>query len=143
MRVTVFLVFCLLFFSGCSPTAVEDMMEDIILDVDIIDKPEGEVEVYSKGKFVSDEHKTSGTCTVSLDKSKLSFVNFSTDNGPKLLVYLSDEVGSDDFVDLGALQGIKGDFVYNIPEDTDLSKHKYVVIWCVDFLVSFGHAELK
>ena len=143
MKVTVFVMFWMLLLLGCSPSTVEDMMEDIILDVNIPDKPEDVVAVFSKGKFVSDEHKTSGTCTVSLDKSKLSFVNFRTDNGPQLLVYLTDEIGSDDFVDLGALQGIKGDFEYSIPDDTDLNKHKLVVIWCVDFSVSFGHAELK
>jgi len=36
-----------------------------------------------------------------------------------------------------------GDFTYNIPNNTNLEKYKIVDIWCVDFSVSFGHAELK
>jgi len=96
-----------------------------------------------KGDFVSDAHPTSGLCSVSSDKSTLSLTNFKTDDGPKLLLYLSAEVDSKDFVNLGDLKGIEGDFDYAIPADTDLSTYKYVVVWCVDFSVSFGHAELK
>lgn len=41
------------------------------------------------------------------------------------------------------LEGISGNYAYTIPANTDLSKYKYVVMWYVDFSVSFGHAELK
>lgn len=96
-----------------------------------------------KGDFVSDAHPTSGSSTVSSDKSTLSLTNFKTDDGPKLLLYLSTDVDSKDFVNLGDLKGIEGDFNYAIPANTDLSTYKFVVVWCVDFSVSFGHAELK
>jgi len=95
------------------------------------------------GDFVSDAHPTSGSSSVSSDKSTLFLTNFKTDDGPKLLLYLSTEVDSKDFVNLGDLKGIEGDFNYAIPANTDLSIYKYVVVWCVDFSVSFGHAELK
>ena len=94
------------------------------------------------GQFVSDAHPTSGTVQINDDQAILSFENFMTDNGPQLLVYLSTTLDSTDFVDLGALQGISGNYSYAIPANTDLSIYKYVVIWCVDFSVSFGHAEL-
>ena len=97
----------------------------------------------AKGSFVSDAHPTSGECVVNNDKSNLSLTNFKTDDGPKLLLYLSTEVDSKDFVNLGDLKGVEGNFNYAIPADTDLKKYKYVVVWCVDFSVSFGHAELK
>lgn len=96
-----------------------------------------------EGQFVSDAHPTSGTVKVNDDSTVLNFENFKTDDGPKLLVYLSTTVNSTDFVDLGDLKGISGNYSYAIPANTDLTKYKYVVIWCVDFLVSFGHAELK
>ena len=95
------------------------------------------------GQFVSDAHPTSGTVIVNDDSTVLDFESFMTDDGPKLLVYLSATVNSTDYVDLGDLKGISGNYSYTIPADTDLSKYKYVVIWCVDFSVSFGHAELK
>jgi hypothetical protein len=58
-------------------------------------------------------------------------------------VYLSTDVNSTEFVNLGDLKGISGDFTYTIPENIDLAKYKIVNIWCVDFSVSFGIAELK
>ena len=69
--------------------------------------------------------------------------NFKTDNGPKLLLYLSSDVNATEFVNLGDLIGVEGNFTYEIPANTDLKKFKYVNVWCVDFSVSFGHAELK
>ena len=74
---------------------------------------------------------------------KLTFTNFKTDSGPKLLVYLSTDNDATAYVNLGDLKGVEGDFTYTIPAGTDLSKYKIVNIWCVDFLVSFGVAELK
>ena len=97
----------------------------------------------AKGEFVSDAHPTMGTVVVNEDQSKLSITNFKTDDGPRLLMYLSTDVDSQDFVNLGDLKGLEGDYEYDIPENTDLSKYKFLVVWCIDFSVSFGHAELK
>lgn len=62
---------------------------------------------------------------------------------PRLLVYLTTEVGSSDFVSLGDLKGTSGNFTYNFPNNTDLTKYKIVDIWCIDFSVSFGHTILN
>ena len=97
----------------------------------------------AKGDFVSDAHPTMGMVTVNEDQSKLTIKNFKTDDGPKLLMYLSTDVDSQDFVNLGDLKGLEGDYEYDIPDNTDLTKYKFLVVWCVDFSVSFGHAELK
>ena len=97
----------------------------------------------AKGVFVSDAHPTMGTVTVNESVTNLSLTNFKTDDGPKLLLYLSTEVDSKEYVDLGELKGLDGDYNYAIPAGTDIEKYKYVVVWCIDFSVSFGHAELK
>ena len=128
-------VIVLLIFIGCS--------SDSKSDVEIFDEVTTGTSINLEGQFVSDAHTTTGTVKVNDDTTVLDFENFMTDNGPKLLVYLSTTVNSTDYVDLGDLKGISGDYTYAIPANTDLSKYKYVVIWCVDFLVSFGHAELK
>jgi len=99
--------------------------------------------IFSMGNFISGAHPTSGNAAIGSNKSTLSLKNFKTDNGPKLLVYLSTDIASSEFISLGDLKGIEGDFNYNIPQNTDLEKYKIVNIWCVDFSVSFGHAELK
>lgn len=96
-----------------------------------------------KGDFVSGAHSTNGECAVNVEKTLLTFTKFKTESAIKLSVYLSTKVNSTDFVDLVDLKGIEGDFDYKIPKSADLKRYKYVVIWCVDFSVSFGHTELK
>ena len=105
--------------------------------------PGGSIMSATKGVFVSDAHPTMGTATVNEAETNLSLKNFKTDAGPKLLLYLSTEVDSKEYVDLGELKGLEGDFNYAIPAGTAIEKYKYVVVWCIDFSVSFGHAELK
>lgn len=99
--------------------------------------------VYVMGNFIDGSHPTSGKAAVNLEKTLLRFTNFKTDNGPKLLVYLATDANATEFVNLGDLKGISGDFTYSIPVNTDLTKYNMVNIWCVDFSVSFGTATLK
>jgi len=103
----------------------------------------GNIKEAAKGFFVSDAHPTMGTAIVNEAVTNLSLTNFKTDAGPKLLLYLSTEVDSKEYVDLGELKGLEGNYNYAIPAGTDIEKYKYVVVWCIDFSVSFGHAELK
>ena len=110
---------------------------------EVIEEEMVEMTTNVMGDFISGAHPTSGKASTDNKKNELIFSNFKTDNGPKLLVYLSTDVDATAFVNLGDLKGIEGDFTYVIPNDTDLEKYKIVNIWCVDFLVSFGHAELK
>ncbi|MCO4238314.1 DM13 domain-containing protein [Pseudarthrobacter raffinosi] len=42
----------------------------------------------------------------------------------------------------GLIKGNQGNQVYQIPADVDLSKYPSVDLWCVQFSVSFGAAEL-
>lgn len=99
--------------------------------------------VYVMGNFIDGSHPNSGKAAVNLEKTLLRFTNFKTDNGPKLLVYLATDANATEFVNLGDLKGISGDFTYSIPVNTDLTKYNMVNIWCVDFSVSFGTATLK
>jgi len=133
-------LFCLgLLLMNCSKD------DDPITEKVVEEMEEVVVEMTSNvmGDFVSLEHPTSGKASVSEDGLTLTFTNFKTDNGPKLLVYLSTDNNATDYVNLGDLKGIEGDFTYTIPSGTDISKYKTVNIWCVDFSVSFGVAELK
>jgi len=129
------IVFIFPLFFACSNS--EDNMETVMNEKEEVINP------FVMGDFISRAHPTSGKAAVSSDKTKLAFTNFKTDNGPKLLVYLSTDENSTEFVNLGDLKGIQGDFTYNVPTNTDFGKYKLVNIWCVDFSVSFGTAELK
>ena len=127
-------------FFNCSKSEGMEIISANEADLIIIQMTET---IYSMGNFISGAHPTTGNAAIGSDKTTLSLKNFKTDDGPKLLVYLSTDIASSEFVSLGDLKGIEGDFTYNIPQNTDLEKYNIVNIWCVDFLVSFGYAELK
>ena len=48
----------------------------------------------------------------------------------------------DDFV-AGTLKATDGAFNYAVPEGTDISQFKSVVVWCKQFAVLFGTAPLN
>ena len=133
MKRIVLLLFMSLLLFNCSQEKDEPFFVEVIK----------ETASSFKGTFISGAHPTSGQVLVDTNKTKISLVNFKTDPGPKLLVYLTTSVGSSDYVSLGDLKGTSGNFTYNIPSNTDLEKYKVVDIWCVDFSVSFGHATLE
>lgn len=122
------------FVSGANEEVMQEMGQETL------EMEEGD---ELKGDFVSGAHVTTGKAVVNEEQTVLNLLNFKTDSGPRLLVYLSIDAKATEFVDLGELKGIDGDYTYNIPSKTDLAKFKYVDIWCVDFDVSFGRAELK
>ncbi len=113
----------------------------------------GSPEIVAQGDFISLEHQSSGRALVveTADGRRfLRFEDFSTSNGPDLVVYLSakpataDWYGYDrDFVDLGALKGNIGDQNYAIPQDVDLDRYRSAVVWCRRFTVGFAAAPLQ
>ena len=137
MKARIVLLSFIILLGSCSENSM------IGMDNESIDMGAMNDKISYQGTFVSVGHPTSGLATVNENKTILSFKNFKTDNGPKLLVYLSTTTEDEDFVNLGDLKGIEGNYDYTIPQNTDIATYKYVVIWCVDFSVSFGHAELK
>ncbi|MEE2523769.1 DM13 domain-containing protein [Pseudarthrobacter sp. J75] len=117
--------------------------------------PAGPVELAA-GSLISHEHPTTGTVRIveQPDGTRvLTLENLDTTNGPDVHVWLSaaDVVegnagwytaGSAEYYDLGLIKGNQGNQVYTIPADVDLAKFKAVDLWCVQFGVSFGAAQL-
>ena len=128
----------MLLFVACSSSG--DMMDE----VDELSNESEEMmeEEVSNANFVSDAHPTSGTASISEDGTTLSLINFKSDDGPLLELYLATDLSAKTYVSLGDLKGLDGDYQYSIPTGTDLESLKYVIVWCVDFDVSFGHAVL-
>jgi hypothetical protein len=116
--------------------------------------PAAEPVVLASGSFVDGEHTTTGTATVFQlpDGARvLRLENFSTSDGPDVVVALSDQTAGGDewgkyddgrYVGLGALKGTDGNQNYEIPADVDLSGLASVVIWCDRFNVAFGTAAV-
>jgi len=106
--------------------------------------------LVARGGFESVAHSASGTASI-IRRAEggrvLTLTSFEVDNGPDLRVYLvagpaHDESEVDDFKDLGALKGNKGNQQYDLPRDLDLDRYETVVIWCRAFSVNFARAPL-
>lgn len=70
---------------------------------------------------------------------------FSVRNGPDLFVYLSPSPDglADGAINLGGLKATDGAFNYEVPEGTDVSAFRSVIVWCRQFSVLFGTATLE
>ncbi|MDQ0642011.1 DM13 domain-containing protein [Microbacterium murale] len=112
--------------------------------------------VLRSGAFVSQEHTTTGTATIieNPDGTRvLAIENLDTSNGPDVHVWLSaaDAVegfdgwflaGDAAYFDLGVIKGNQGNQIYDIPAEVDLGAYRSVSLWCVQFSVGFGAAQL-
>ncbi|MDQ0620480.1 DM13 domain-containing protein [Arthrobacter globiformis] len=110
----------------------------------------------AEGSLISHEHATTGTVRIIQQtggKRVLTLENLDTSNGPDVHVWLSaaDVVegtagwftaGSAEHFDLGMIKGNQGNQVYVIPDELDLARYKSLDLWCVQFSVSFGAAQL-
>jgi hypothetical protein len=107
-------------------------------------------ELVARGTFEPVAHSAAGTATaiqIAGGKRVLTLTNFDVANGPDLRVYLvagpaRDESEVNDFEDLGALKGNKGNQQYDLPRELDLERFATVVIWCRAFSVNFARAPL-
>ena len=102
------------------------------------------------GRFEAVRHPAAGTATairLARGGRVLTLTDFDVDNGPDLRVYLvagpaRSEGEVDEFVDLGALKGNRGDQQYEIPDGVDVGRYATAVIWCRAFSVLFARAPL-
>ncbi|MBC7891345.1 MAG: DM13 domain-containing protein [Sphingobacteriaceae bacterium] len=99
----------------------------------------------TKGVFMNGVHSTSGKVSVVKDaegKERLSFENFKTDSGPDLRVYLAENTGAKNFIEIDRLTKL-GTFSLPLPLDANPAQRKHVLIWCRSYSVLFGSAELQ
>lgn len=104
-----------------------------------------QVKILSQGDFMPRAHDVMGVAKVieGGGKNILRFEDFETINGPNLHIYLSSDLGGDDYIDLGEIRATKGNVNYELPDGVDLKKYNKVLVWCVPFRVLFSFAELK
>jgi len=107
--------------------------------------------LLARGRFEPLAHAATGVASAvrrARGGRVLTLTSFEVDNGPDLRVYLvagpaGDESEVEDYEDLGALKGNKGDQQYELPRGLDLDRYSTVVIWCRAFSVSFARAPLR
>jgi hypothetical protein len=69
--------------------------------------------------------------------------NFSSTNGPDLKVYLAKDANAASFINLGNLKSTSGNQNYALTGSINLAEYKYILIWCQQFGVLFGSAQLN
>lgn len=123
----------------------------LFFDVQVNESPSSSSEdlaTVAVGTFIDADsfHRTSGNATVIRTNNGTQILrlgNFRTTNGPDLFVYIATDTTGKDIVNLGRLKGNIGDQNYLIPSNIDLSRYRYVLIWCQSFAVLFGSAQLS
>ncbi len=102
--------------------------------------------VLLRGNFSGNmSYTVSGTAEIINDNNqkKLVLKGFSSNGGPDLKVYIATTTQAGNFISLGALKSTSGQQVYDISGMPDFAQFKFVLIWCQQFSVLFGSAELK
>lgn len=106
--------------------------------------------LVAEGAFEPVAHSARGTARVIRTRRGrvLTLTNFDVSNGPDLRVYVvageaRSESEVDEFDDLGALKGNKGNQQYELPKNIDFDRAHTVVIWCRAFSVNFARATLQ
>lgn len=102
--------------------------------------------VVTKGTFTGTPgHSVSGSVEIITENNqkKLVLKGFSTTAGPDLRVYLATNTQAGNFITLGQLKANSGQQVYDITGMPDFTQHKFVLIWCQQFNILFGSAQLN
>lgn len=81
-------------------------------------------------------YELAGTITLLLDP-------FQAQNGPDLKVYLSKDANAGTYISLGSLKSTTGKQSYEIPTGYNINEYPYVLVWCQQFSVGFGRAQVE
>jgi len=101
--------------------------------------------LLKSGPLMGVGHTVSGAASVyQVNGKKIVLLDpYSSQNGPDLRVYLSKDKDANSYINLGKLKSINGKQSYDVPGNLDLTDYAYVIIWCQQFTVLFGRAEVK
>ncbi|MEK7433755.1 MAG: DM13 domain-containing protein [Cyanobacteriota bacterium] len=106
--------------------------------------------VLKMGNFQNSVHKVSGGVKLikNGEKHQVMLVDFNTEAGPDLHVYLvKNDIGdaskADSFLNLGKLALNSGNMNVDIPSGINLNDYKSISIWCKAFNVNFGFSKIN
>ncbi|HHP7230306.1 MAG TPA: DM13 domain-containing protein [Xenococcaceae cyanobacterium] len=110
-------------------------------------------DVIASGNFVTVEqdHPTTGQATI-IEENGQRYLEFDSDfttaQGPavKVVLHRSNSVPVNlqeaDYITIAPLQSFDGQQRYPLPADLNLDEYQSVAIWCEQFNVTFGYADL-
>ena len=107
----------------------------------------------NSGQFVAvgSQNKTEGTFKIVEEDGK-QYIEFSDDfevsEGPDLEIILHKDqvvessIAEEDYLSLAPIESFTGTQRYEVPEGADLEDYASVAVWCEEFNVTFGYAQL-
>ena len=135
-------VFTIIALVSCNETDDNTPVNPIDDDFD----PMGmQVTLVRMGTLMGVGHSVEGSVNVYSDAGQLVLVldPFMSQNGPDLKVYLSKDEKASEYLNLGPLKSTTGKQSYDVTGMPNLDQYKFAMIWCQEFSVLFGIAELK
>jgi hypothetical protein len=113
--------------------------------VDTFDPMEVQATLLKEGTLTGVGHTVNGTVKVYDDAGKKVIVldPFTSQNGPDLKIYLSTDQNATKYINLGVLKSTTGKQSYDITGTPNLAEYKFVLVWCQQFSILFGKAELN
>lgn len=101
--------------------------------------------LLKQGALVGIGHTVSGAASIYNDQGTFVILldPYSSQSGPDLKVYLSKDINASEYINTGKLKSTTGKQFYTVPGTPDISQYNFVHIWCEQFTVVFGRAELK
>ncbi len=107
----------------------------------------------TSSKFVTAEknHPTVGTLKV-IEEDGQQYLEFGDDfktvAGPAVEIILHKDgavpvnIDEEDYVTIAPIKSFEGTQRYEVPEGIDLNEYASVAVWCQEFNVTFGYAQL-
>jgi hypothetical protein len=131
---------CLLVILACEP---KDTAPTMPLDIDNFDI--SKASLIKQGMLEGIGHTAMGTASLyEIDGKKVVVLDpYTSQNGPDLKVYLSQDEDASSYIRLGNLKAISGKQSYEVPGSPDISRYHYVHVWCEKYTVVFARAEVK
>lgn len=103
------------------------------------------VVLLKQGTLMGIGHTVSGTVKIYAagEQYHVVFDPFTSQNGPDLRVYLSEDANATAYLNLGLLKSTTGFQSYPLPGKPDLARYPYVIIWCQQYTVLFARAAVQ
>lgn len=110
-------------------------------------------QTQTESQFVTVEkdHATSGTVSI-IEKDGKQFIqiedNFKTAEGPDVEIILHKNsaiplnIKEENYITIAPIQSFSGSQIYEIPKGVDLNDYGAVGVWCQEFNITFGYAQL-
>ncbi len=138
--------------TGINGTLIPAMNATEVISAPIV-QAKAQSNVLASGQFVTVEqdHATKGTARIVEEEGQryLEFDDaFDTARGPAVQVVLHKgntvpvKLAEENYTYIGDLQSFEGKQRYAIPASLNLDDYESVAIWCEEFNVTFGYADL-